>query len=68
MVPSLNTSKLPRLVHPAWHGFLQRSRVRRKEIREISYTKDKPGKVPVSFSSNNQAEPASRRQEVGKDD
>lgn len=48
MVPSVTTSKLPRLVHPAWHSLLQRTRVRRREFKEMGYTKDKPAKVPMA--------------------
>lgn len=68
MVPTPPTSKVPRLVHPAWHSFVQRTRVRRRELKEMGYTKDKPDKVPISSLSSCQAEPAARRQEVGKDD
>lgn len=61
MVPTPPTSKVPRLVHPAWHGFLQRTRVRRRELKEMGCTKDKPAEVSISSTSNSQAEPAARR-------
>lgn len=46
MVPSVTTSKLPRLVHPAWHSFLQRTRVRRREFKEMGYTRISQPRFP----------------------